>query len=426
MEEEKIKCRACREPIWLDASVCPHCQTKQNKRFHQTILFSLKELSAITVIFTLIFAVVELNKFADAWFENSAFAERLATSAEMLIDTGDYQSARKLLSDAKEISPASEKVSNLQKNLAMITIRKNAYSSDSSPKEIEISLDYLYHALGQSQQSDADILAHIAFANFLLGRSSSVDINLYLEKALALDRNNLYANAFKAVWYLRVFTLDKNSPVEATIEVIEKIRKHFEIALSHNTEIRFIRKLQLKTLHNYKDGRNFEYRRKRFGDVEYVKAVLEIYKQDRTYFDTWGSNIHYHLEESLKWGLANYFGHRQAIQNTEKSAYLDKVFLSLSTQDTNLILNIFRNNPEFEIHSYLITALLNEKNSHYDEAIRELVIANALSQLNHRYTDILLEFQNYSLQLLKELCTKQDVLNTHSKELCIEFSKNNE
>jgi len=68
MSDEKKKCKACKELIWADASVCPHCQTEQVKKFHKAMLVTLKVLSSVTVIFTLIFAVMELNRFADSWF----------------------------------------------------------------------------------------------------------------------------------------------------------------------------------------------------------------------------------------------------------------------------------------------------------------------------------------------------------------------
>lgn len=217
--------------IWADASICPQCRTQQHKQFRRTVLVTLKELSAVTVIFALIFAVMELNRFADSWFEDSAYASRLAASASMLMDAGEFTGARKLLQEAKAVYPASDEVGAIQKQLAMLSIRKTRYPNNADEAQvIKDSLYSLYRNLGGSKKSDAAVLAHIAWASRLLRDYGygAVDIDDYLDKALALDRQSVYANTFKGSQYLRMY--GEVGPLQES-ERTMKAQQHFTVAL---------------------------------------------------------------------------------------------------------------------------------------------------------------------------------------------------
>ena len=419
MEDEKKKCRSCKELIWADASVCPKCRTHQKRQLHKKILLGLKDLSSITIIFTLIFAVMELNKFADAWFDNSAYAERLAKSASLLIDSGDFVGARKLLSDAKEIHPASKKVGTIQTQLALISIRESWYPESDKKKEqiLKDSLDSLYRALGKENSNDADVLAHIAWATHLLSYYGydSVDINIYLEKALALNPSSGYANAYKGFWYLQLY---KPKGISAPLSKEERVRKaqqHFKVALKQNVSLYHIRRLQVTSLDRITTIGKDNYDDRRFGDLELIKIVLDMHSNDEEYFHKQNGYLRRQIGGYVEWALDNIKGSRSSILEKDRKKYLEYVFLSLNDQEIHTIKEILEAKSNRNVHSVFLSAIINHEKEKYNEAIEGYIATYKIEQY---------PFYQATLKLLKGVCAKKENLNAKAIALCDDFFKN--
>lgn len=393
MTEEKIKCKACKELIWVDATICPKCQTHQTKQLRKTVLVALKELSAITVIFTLIFAVIELNRFADSWFENSAYVNRLVTSASILIEAGEYPGARKLLADAREISPASEEANILQMQLAMTSIREHL-----EPEVIIDSLDVLYRNLGRNPESDAAVLTHIARASYFLRDNgyADVDINLYLDKALALDASYVYANVYKGQWYL-----NQTQESLTDTELTQKAQQHFNVALQQNIDTDYIRDIQLYSL---KSNTN------QASDAEYLKIIFTLLANNDAYFLNHQKQILYSLSTGFYGAIS------QFAENNE--AYLNNVYLSFSEQNMNRIKKLTESQPDNADKIGIINVLFavkSELNGDYFSAIENYINAYKLVQ----ETMSVLRYD--TPKLLNKVCRDTEKLNQESIAQCDNF-----
>ncbi len=397
MSEEKTKCIACKELIWADATICPQCQTHQKKQLGKSLLTALKELSAITVIFTLIFAVMELNRFADSWFENAAYVNRLTSSASMLIDAGEYSGARKLLADAKKISPTSDEVNILQMQLAMIRIRKRGGSAQDTID----SLNVLYHNLGRTPKNDATVLAHIAWASYFDNRNDEkIDINLYLDKALALDETSFYANIYKGMWYLRVYSYLEINNSSNYAQVTEKAQFHFNVALQQNIDTNYVRKIQLSSL---------TYSKKNLaGFKAYQKIVFSMHDNNDAYFI---KNKKY-LTSRL---LDPYSSAIFAAADSEE-VYLKNIYLRQSEQVINTLKEI---SAKATAHNksvpIVLLAITNDRNGNYLAAIDGFISAYNIVK-NSSYTML----RNIP-PLLKRICDKPEKLDPASIARCDYF-----
>ena len=402
MNEEKTRCKACKEWIWADATVCPQCQTHQTKELRKTVLLALKELSAITVIFTLIFAVMELNRFADSWFEDSAYVNRLAASASMLMDAGDYSGARKLLADAKKISPTSEEVNVLQMQLTMNSIRENGYPHDAAPVQLLVdSLDVLYHNLGRSRENDAAALTHIAWASYLLRDKgyADVDINLYLDKALALDGSYVYANAYKGEWYLNE---EYTSPLKDSLtdaELTTKAQQYFKVALQQNIDSDYIRSRQYYGL---------RYGGSQASNAEYLKLVFTMVANNDAYFQKHQKRVLGDLFSKL------YSAIDELVDS--KDEYLENAFLRLSEADITTLKKLI-NPDDVGINAMFITLLAIARDYNGDDL-------SAIDGYISAYT--LVEKTSYGLRydiptLLERICANTERLNPESIARCDDF-----
>jgi hypothetical protein len=367
MDDEKKKCRSCKELIWAEASICPKCRTHQNKPILKTILLTIKEFSVITVILSLIFAVIELNRFADSWFENSAYADRLARTASMLLDTGDFNGARTLLSDAQKAHPASSKVGGIQKQLAMISIRESGFPQ--KPKEVEElkkSLHSLYRSLGKSDTNDADALAHIAWATYLLrGKGfASVDTNKYLDNALTIDKSSVYANTYKGMWYMR--TIYTNNAL-SELEIINKAQQHFNTALHQGINSSYVRGFQLSALNSYGYSDSDSHIRQ----LHFVKLVLAMHANNDAYLEKNQERVFVPLRRYL------YDAIKQDAKENSKT-FMENVFFTLNNEEINSIKDLFEKNTESKELELVLSAILNDKKGNYLQALDDYIAAYIL------------------------------------------------
>ncbi|MFV2059008.1 MAG: hypothetical protein ACC707_21325 [Thiohalomonadales bacterium] len=401
MTEEKIKCKACKELIWADATICPQCQTHQTKQFAKTILNSLKELSAITVIFTLIFAVMELNRFADAWFEKSEYVSRLAKSASILMDAGEYAGARKLLADAKKISPVSEEVATLQMQIAVNNIRNSGYATSADEAQAIIhSLNVLYHNLGSTSENDVIAFTHIARASRLLYRRGykEVDYNLYLDMALALDDSYVYANIYKGLWYLTKYDESALKEALTDAELTQKAQYHFNVALQQNIDSDYIRHLQIPALQRHKSQASA---------AEYLKLIFTMHANNNTFFLDHQKEILGFLLGELNSAISDLEKNKTTVQNN--------VYLTLSEKNINIIKKAFKPTQENKRENAIAITLLAITSHHkgddqgaiegYMKAYK--ILENTSNSLRY-----------ITLGLVKKVCDNAENLSTESMDLC--------
>ena len=400
MDDEKKKCRSCKELIWAEASICPRCRTQQNKPILKTILLTLKEFSVITVILSLIFAVIELNRFADSWFENSAYADRLAGTASMLLDTGDFNGARTLLSDAQKAHPASSKVGGIEKQLAMLSIRESGLPQ--KPKEVEDlknSLHSLYRSLGKPDTNDADALAHIAWATYLLRDKdyASVDTNKYLDKALTIDKSSVYANTYKGMWYMRTIYTNKTL---SELEIVNKAQQHFNTALQQGINPSYVRRFQLSALNS--DSKSH------IGKLHYVKLVLAMRANNDAY-----------LEKNQEWvfGRLNRYLFDAIGQDVGENSktIMENVFFTLNNEEIDSIKDLFEKNTKSPGLGQVFSAILNEGKGNYLQALDDYIAAYILVK------DTMSGFRYDIPKLISRICSAPENRAPELKPKCDNF-----
>ncbi len=153
----------------------------------------------------------------------------------------DYPAAFASFKHASELDPIDRKAREQETKAAMLWL-ETAHSAESrsftdTANQLLPVLDAsLANARGTAA---ADILAHIAWANFLRyrdGAREGVNVDESLKRALSIDKSNPYAHAFSGFWILW-----QGGSVDAANE-------HFAAALASGRERAYVRELQFHAL----------------------------------------------------------------------------------------------------------------------------------------------------------------------------------
>ena len=120
---------------------------------------------------------------------------------------GQYVEAVATLARARQFAPQSEVIRHQQEDVAMQWLREVRFESGKSSfgEAIKPALAVIDAALPSATGARrADLLAHSAWAGFLLWRDGNrqIDPGTLYEEALAADSGNPYANAMFAHWIL--------------------------------------------------------------------------------------------------------------------------------------------------------------------------------------------------------------------------------
>lgn len=281
----------------------------------------------------------------------------------MLLETGDFSGARTLLSDAQKAHPASSKVGGIQKQLAMFSIRERG--NPQTPKEVEElekSLHSLYRSLGKSDANDADALAHIAWATYLLDDEgyASVDINKYLDKALTIDKSSVYANTYKGMWYMRsIYTYKTLSE----LEIVNKAQQHFNTALQQGINSSYVRRFQLSALNSHSKSH--------IGQSHYVKLVLAMRANNDAYLENNQKRVFGPLTGYLYKAIA------QDVKENSKTI-MENVFFTLNNEEIDSIKDLFEKNTKSPGLGQVFSAILNERKGNYLQALDDYIAAYIL------------------------------------------------
>lgn len=361
--EKKKACVACKEMIHIQASVCPHCQTQQKKLLRKKILDGIRQLSTLTLVFSLVFAVIEFSRFVDSWLAKSEYAERLAKSASLIVEAGDLESAWDILMEARAINPSSQEIAKLQIQLAMQRVRYDRYeSTNEKVKQLKEVIFSLYRGLGLSSEVDADVLAHIAWTYHVLQNmesvNKSIDIKPFFEKAFILNNNSVYANTYMGYLYLRQAekVVDEHNLSEQ--ELVAQSLRYFNRALATNIDTEYVRMMQFTALYSQNN---------QFSNAEYIQLALEQIKQNSPFSIQHKTMIVKHIE-----GIFYSAIEKEIKDNSE---FLQYVFLSLTQNDKNLIVDLLKSIEQERKYSDLFFARENEAKGNGQMALEGYITA---------------------------------------------------
>ena len=139
--------------------------------------------------------------------EQARRVDELLAEAAMQRRRSQFVESLATLARARELAPDSEPVRQMQEDVAMHWMRNVRFQADKSSfsEAIKPALAVIDAELPSATGSRrADLLAHSAWAAFLMWRDGNRQVNpaeLY-EEALAADPGNPYANAMLAHWIL--------------------------------------------------------------------------------------------------------------------------------------------------------------------------------------------------------------------------------
>jgi hypothetical protein len=242
------RCNACYEIIHPAAHICPHCRSAQAKSRWATIGSVLKWIGSITAVLSLIFAMVQLRTIvADKVNRDRAIFELLA-AARFQAEAQDLEGAWNLAGQAMALNSTSPQARSLQVELALQRLRKTIhYTTSINEADLRHMIPILHRGvIAGTNRQQADVLAHLARANELL--HPNIDVDLYYERALAKDPDNVYANAWYGCWLMKPNVWKSDHRQRALLAI-----PHLRQALSSGRESVMARTLQIDCLNGYRD-----------------------------------------------------------------------------------------------------------------------------------------------------------------------------
>jgi len=235
-------CIACKSLIDLQATVCPHCQTRQSPSLWLKVGTSLKWAGGITAIFSLAIAMVQIGSMYQGYRLRQEATSELVLAGNLQRDFGDYAAAWASYSKALEQDPGHRAARQEQTQLAMIWLRniRTVGDEETFTQIVDKISPALYRgATDASKPLTADIAAHLAWAAYLRSRevrSTPEQVEAYFDWALKLDPQNPYANVMRGFW---IHFDRKDTP---------STQNYFSTALEAGRAHDYVRHLQLSAM----------------------------------------------------------------------------------------------------------------------------------------------------------------------------------
>lgn len=217
---------------------------------------SLKWIGAVTAVLSLVFGLNQLTLLISDVRERQRQIAELSAMAHQQQEAADYEAAWASFEQALKIAESGGRLAKLtgqlgeervalrtaQEDLAMQWLQNISKSQNQTFSTIVDKLVLalnrgMAHAAGARQ---ADLLAHIGWANFLRWRDGHQNLNpeQQYRQALALDSANPYAHVHWGHWMLW------------RREKFEEAKAHFTAALAAGRARDYVRRVQLAALKN--------------------------------------------------------------------------------------------------------------------------------------------------------------------------------
>jgi tetratricopeptide (TPR) repeat protein len=245
------RCRACQEPIQVNAKICPHCRSPQFYSRWRYFGTTIKWIGAITAVITLVTASIQVNKIVQSMLERNESVEELVRAADLLAESGDFAGALELIDQALELSPASRDARSLQVKVAMQRVRQFILIPDAKKLDfLETLLPILRRGSVHKDPSiAADTLAHLGWAYHLRGSGAQI-VDNYFQKALTIDSENVFANAMWASFCLQRSSSRKRPVMcgKTSEEVVNAAKKHYQVALKSKQMREYLKGIIFRSL----------------------------------------------------------------------------------------------------------------------------------------------------------------------------------
>jgi len=201
----------------------------------------------------------------------------------------DYPAAFASFKHASELDPIDRKAQEQETKAAMLWL-ETAHGTPT--RSFTDTANQLLPVLDRSLASAkgtaaADILAHIAWANFLRyrdGAREGVNVDGSLERALAIDKTNPYAHAIFGFWILW-----QGGSVDSA-------NTHFAVALASGRERAYVRSLQIAALNNRQQDDTDTASLRVANDMRKNGESMSQDERSLALFNVFKVRLHYHDE----------------------------------------------------------------------------------------------------------------------------------
>jgi tetratricopeptide (TPR) repeat protein len=225
----------------------------------------LKAVGAVAAVVSLLLGLNQITGVVQQLrVHHKEFAEAMA-SGEQESRRGDHAAAFRSFRHAAELDPVDREAQARETQAAMLWL-ETVHAQDHTFTEVANQLlPVLDNALAKARGPVAgDIIAHIAWANFLRyreGQREGIDIDDNLKAAFAADTNNVYAHAMSGFWIL----WQRGD--------LQSAKSHFSAALATGRVRPYVRGLQLSALTNHDSPE---------ADAEALRVANEMRKSGET------------------------------------------------------------------------------------------------------------------------------------------------
>ena len=203
----------------------------------------LKAVGAIAAVVSLLLGLNQITGVVQQLrIHHKDFSEAIA-SGERETERGDHAAAFRSFERAAKLDPLDQQAQSQETDSAMRWLETvHATGKQSFADVANQLLPVLDNAQVKAKgQAAGDILAHVAWANFLKYRDGvreGVNVDDALKAALAADPNNVYAHAMTGFWILWQGG------------DLREAQSHFSTALATGRARPYVRQLQLSALTN--------------------------------------------------------------------------------------------------------------------------------------------------------------------------------
>lgn len=226
----------------------------------------LKGVGAVAAVVSLLLALNQVTGVVqNLRIHHKEFSDAMNSGDQQML-RADYGSAFKSFKRAIDLDPVDRKAQQKQTEAAMLWLENvHANETQTFTSVANQLLPVLDSALTKAKgQAAGDIMAHIAWANFLKyrdGQREGMDIDGNLKAALTADPNNVYAHAMAGLWNL----WDGDD--------IKTAESHFNAAFATGRVHEYVRDMQLSALENHDALEN---------DLEELRVSNEMRKSGET------------------------------------------------------------------------------------------------------------------------------------------------
>jgi ribosomal protein S21 len=244
----------------------------------------LKAIGAVAAVVSLLLGLNQVTGLVQNFrIHRQAFSEAMA-SGDQEQRRGDNAAAFRSFKRAAELDPIDREARAREAQAAMLWLETVHAQKQSFTDVANELLPVLDNALARAKGPEAgDILAHIAWANFLKyreGLREGINVDDNLKAAFAADSNNVYAHAMSGFWIL--WQGGDLKSAEA----------HFSSALATGRARPYVRLLQVSALTNADSPEN---------DADAVRVANEMRKagepidsalRQRIFWNNFSSRLH--------------------------------------------------------------------------------------------------------------------------------------